>query len=109
MFQLWGSVYIFINAFRDWAKLQSAFSLKLVLTKQDQDTKKSVWNVEIYGKKKKINQASLQLLCQLVKKINPLHDGQRKINPFLNGQDTSKALVDPSGEWFLYGTEKSDH
>lgn len=51
----------------------------------------------------------MQLLCPLVKKINPLHDGQKKTNPFLNGQDTSKALVDLSGEWFLYGKEKTDH
>jgi len=54
------------------------------------------------GGKKKIKQASLQLLCQLVKKINPLHDGQKKINPFPNGQDTSKALVDPSGVVFIW-------
>lgn len=58
---------------------------------------------------KNINQASLQLLCPLVKKINSLHDEQKKINPFLNGQDTSKALVDLSGEWVLDGKEKSDH
>lgn len=58
---------------------------------------------------KTIKQASLQLLCPLVKKINPLHDREKKINPFLNGQDTSKALVDLSGEWLLYAKEKSDH
>lgn len=58
---------------------------------------------------KNINRASLQLLRLLVKKSNPLHDGQKKINPFLNGQDTSKALADLSGEWVLYGKEKSDH
>lgn len=34
---------------------------------------------------------------------------KRKINLFLNGEDTSKALLDPTGEWVLYGKEKSDH
>lgn len=43
---------------------------------------------------KNINQASLQMLCPLVKKINPLHNEQKKINSFLNGQDASKVLVD---------------
>lgn len=43
---------------------------------------------------KNINQASLQMLCPLVKKINPLHNEQKKMNSFLNGQDASKVLVD---------------
>lgn len=45
--------YFSFAAFRDWAKLQEAFSLKLVLTKQVQHAKKSVRNVEIYMEKKK--------------------------------------------------------
>lgn len=45
--------YFSFAAFRDWAKLQEAFSLKLVLTKQVQHAKKSVRNVEIHREKKK--------------------------------------------------------
>lgn len=43
----------FVTNFRDWAKLQEASPLKVVLTKQDQHAKKFVWNVKICSQKKK--------------------------------------------------------
>lgn len=48
-----GHFVFFITNFRDWAKLQEASSLKVVLTKQDQHAKKFVWNVKICSQKKK--------------------------------------------------------
>lgn len=101
------SFEIFINAFRDWAKLRSAFSLKPALTKPNQITKflSGNWKSTV----KNINPPSLQMLCPLVKKINPLHNEQNNINSFLNGQDASKVLVDLSGKCFSDSREKSDH
>lgn len=60
---------------------------------------KKLTNEKSQTKPKK--EPSLQLQYQLVKKINPLHDGQNKTNPFQKGQDTLKALVDLSEELFL--------
>lgn len=99
-------VYIFISPFRDCAKLQSAFSLNLVLTKPEQIPKflSGKWKFMV----KNINQANLQMLCPLVK-INPLHNEQKKINSFLNGEDALKVLVDLSGKCFSDSREKSDH
>lgn len=48
-----GRFVFFITNYRDWAKLQEASSLKVVLTKQDQHAKKFVWNVKICSQKKK--------------------------------------------------------
>lgn len=71
--------YFSFAAFRDWAKLQGSLFPQACSHKASSTCQKVCQECgNPQGKKKKVDHTSLQLLCQLVKKINPMDNSHKR-------------------------------